>query len=116
MQKMEDHMTDLTHEMIPRRGLFGRFAGAMVLGLAGLATTPVRAQSATAPSDGPDWPGVLKGRHRQVVDAYDANAGFPLAFAYSFLAPNAGAATAVVVLRHGAFPIALGREMWQKYK
>jgi hypothetical protein len=59
---------------------------------------------------------VLKGRHRQVVDAYEANSGFPLAFAYTFLAPNAGAATAVVVLRHGAFPIALGNEMWGKYK
>ncbi len=112
-------MTDLTHDMtdmMPRRGFFGRFTGAMVLGLAGFATTPVRAETAAAPSDGPDWPGVLKGRHRQVVDAYDANSGFPLAFAYSFLAPNAGAATAVVVLRHGAFPIALGSEMWQKYK
>jgi hypothetical protein len=122
MQKMEDNMTDLTHDMIPRRGLFGRFAGAMAVGLAGLATTPVGAQSATAPSDGPDWPGALKGRHRQVVDAYDANAGFPLAFAYTFLAPhgppsvNSSAATAVVVLRHGAFPIALGDEMWRKYK
>ena len=122
MQKMEDSMTDLTHDMtdmIPRRGFFGRFAGAMVL--AGFATTPVRAQSAAATSDGPDWPGALKGRHRQVVDAYDANAGFPLAFAYTFLAthepPGAGssAATAVVVLRHGAFPIALGDEMWRKY-
>src|ERR1700730_4948942 len=119
MQKMEDHMTDLTHEMIPRRGLFGRFAGAMVVGLAGLATTPVRAQSATAPSDGPDWPGVLKGRHRQVVDAYDANAGFPLAFAYTFLAPHgpsSATATAAVVLRPVAFPIARSSEMWQKYK
>jgi hypothetical protein len=125
MQKMEDYMTDLTHDMtdkMPRRGFFGRFAGAMVLGLAGFATTPVRAQSAEVPSDGPDWPGALKGRHRQVVDAYDANAGFPLAFAYSFLAPHgppnasSSAATAVVVLRHGAFPIALGNEMWQKYK
>ena len=115
-------MTDLTHDMIPRRGLFGRFTGVMVLGLAGFATTPVRAETAAAPSDGPDWPGVLKGRHRQVVDAYDANAGFPLAFAYTFLASHeppgasASAATAVVVLRHGAFPIALGSEMWQKYK
>src|ERR1700733_6040555 len=83
-------MTTLTHDMtdmMPRRGLFGRFVGAMVL--AGLATTPVRAESTAAPSDGPDWPGALKGRHRQVVDAYDANAGFPLA---------------------------LGNEMWQKYK
>ena len=33
-----------------------------------------------APGDGPDWPGALKGRHRQVVDAYEANSGFPLAF------------------------------------
>ncbi len=116
-------MTDLTHDMtdkMPRRGFFGRFAGATVLGLAGFATTPVRAQSAAA--DGPDWPGVLKGRHRQLVDAYDANAGFPLAFAYSFLVPHgppsasSAAATAVVVLRHGAFPIALGNEMWGKYK
>jgi hypothetical protein len=122
---MEDYMSDLTHDMtdkMPRRGFFSRFGGAtMVLGLAGFAT-PVRAQSAAAPSDGPDWPGVLKGRHRQVVDAYDANAGFPLAFAYTFLAPygppsaSSVAATAVLVLRHGAFPIALGNEMWQKYK
>ena len=125
MQKMEDYLTDLTHDMtdmMPRRGLFGRFAGAMVLALAGFATTPVRAESAATPSDGPDWPGVLKGRHRQGVDAYDANAGFPLAFAYSFLVPHgppsasSSAATAVIVLRHGAFPIALGNEMWQKYK
>src|ERR1700691_4573631 len=120
MQDMEDYMSDLTHDMtdkMPRRGFFGRFAGAMAL--AGFATTPVRAQSAAAPSDGTDWPGVLKGRHRQVVDAYDANAGFPLAFAYTFLAPHgpsSATATAVVVLRHAAFPIALGSEMWQKYK
>jgi hypothetical protein len=117
MQKMEDDMTDFTHhttDKMPRRGFFGRFAGAMVL--AGLAATPVRAESAAGPSEGLVWPGVLKGRHRQVVDAYDANGGFPLAFAYTFLAPNAGAATAVIVLRHGAFPIALGSEMWQKYK
>jgi hypothetical protein len=120
---MEDYMTDLTHDMtdtMPRRGFFGRLAGAMAVGLAGFATTPARAESAAAPSDGPDWPGALKARHRQVVDAYDANAGFPLAFAYTFLAtngpPSASAATAVVVLRHGAFPIALGSEMWQKYK
>ena len=121
MRKMEDYMTALSHDItdkMPRRGFFGRFTGAMVLGLAGFATTPVRAETAAAPSDGPDWPGVLKGRHRQVVDAYDANAGFPLAFAYTFLAPHgpSATATAVVVLRHGAFPIALGNEMWQKYK
>src|ERR1700679_2078550 len=90
--------------------------------LAGFATTPVRAQPAAAPSGGPDWRGVLKGRHRQVVDAYDANAGFPLAFAYSFLAPHGPpsassvAATAVVVLRHGALPIAPGNDICKKKK
>src|SRR6202161_171392 len=112
-------MTTLTHDMtdtMPRRGFFGRLAGAMVL--AGFATAPVRAESTAAPSDGADWPGALKGRHRQVVDAYDANAGFPLAFAYTFLAPHgpSATATAVVVLRHGALPIALGNDIWQKYK
>jgi hypothetical protein len=56
MQKLEDYRTDLTHDMtdkMPRRGFFGRFAGATASGLAGFATTPARAQSAAAPSDGP---------------------------------------------------------------
>jgi hypothetical protein len=72
--------------------------------------------------DGPNWPGPLKGRHRQLVDAYEINGGTPLEWAYTFLAanpsPGAGivAATAVVVLRHAAFPIALGSDMWRKYK
>jgi hypothetical protein len=102
----------------PRRSLFGRLAGVTAVGLAGLMPSPLRAQPAAPASDGPNWPGKLPGRHRQVVDAYDVNGGFPLAFAYTFLAPNAapGAATAVIVLRHGAFPIALNNAMWEKYK
>ena len=107
-----------TLDVTPRRSFFGRLAGAMALGLAGLVPTPSRAQTAAAGPDGPEWPGTLKGRHRQVVDAIEVNAGFPLAFAYTFLAPNAapGAATAVVVLRHAAFPLALNNAMWEKYK
>ena len=72
--------------------------------------------------DGSDSPGTLKGQHRQVVDAYAPNDGFPLAFALTFLATNGPAraggvpATAVVVLRHTAFPLALDHTMWQKYK
>jgi hypothetical protein len=109
-------MTDLNrgiNDIAPRRGFF-RFGGAMALGLAGLASKPLYAQTQAA-DDGPNWPGALQGHHRQVVDAYEANAGFPLAFAYTFLVPNTSA-TAVVVLRHGAFPIALGNAMWEKYK
>jgi hypothetical protein len=118
---MEEQMVNLsldTHDVTPRRNFFGRLAGAMALGLAGLVPTPSRAQSAAPGFDGPDWPGLLKGRHRQVVDAIEVNSGFPLAFVYTFLAPNAapGAATAVIILRHGAFPIALNSAMWEKYK
>jgi hypothetical protein len=104
-----------TDNIAPRRGFFRRFGGAMALGLAGLGSKPLFAQTQAADVDGPNWPGALQGRHRQVVDAYEANAGFPLAFAYTFLVPNKSA-TAVVVLRHGAFPIALGNAMWEKYK
>jgi hypothetical protein len=115
MRKQTINHSPDTADGAPRRSLFGRLAGTVALGLSGLLTVP-RAEAATA--DGLDWPGKLKGRHRQVVDAYDANGGFPLAFAYTFLAPNPGpgAATAVVILRHGAFPIALNHAMWAKYK
>ena len=101
----------------PRRNFF-RLAGATVLGLAGLASASRVQAAPPVADDGPNWPGKLKGRHRQVVDAYEANSGFPLAFAYTFLLPYkaSGAATAVVVLRHGAFPIALNGAMWAKYK
>jgi hypothetical protein len=112
-----DVQTQNATDVAARRGFLRRIAGTMALGLAGFAATPVHAQPTPARTGGPDWPGTLKGRHRQVVDAYEANSGFPLAFAYTFLAPNDPAdATAVVVLRHGAFPIALGNEMWRKYK
>jgi hypothetical protein len=115
---MEDDMTNSiseTKEIAPRRSFFGRLGGAVALGLAGLIPKPLYAQAPQARPDGPNWPGTLQGRHRQVVDAYEANSGFPLAFAHTFLFPNESA-TAVVILRHGAFPIALGHAMWEKYK
>ena len=117
---MDIHMHDPT-DVTPRRGFFTRIAAsAMALGLTGLTSAPARA--AAGAEDGPDWPGTLKGRHRQVVDAYAPNDGFPLAFAYSFVAANGPAsaglvpATAVLVLRHTATPLALDHTMWQKYK
>jgi intracellular sulfur oxidation DsrE/DsrF family protein len=103
------------NDIAPRRGFFRRLGGAMALGLAGLAPKPLSAQTQAADDDGPNWPGTLQGRHRQVVDAYEVNAGFPLAFAYTFLVSNKSA-TAVVVLRHVAFPMALAHAMWEKYK
>jgi hypothetical protein len=104
-----------TIDMTPRRGFLRRVGSAAAVGLVGLMPGALHAQPAPTRSDGPNWPGILKGRHRQVVDAYEVNSGFPLAFAYTFLAPNESA-TAVIILRHGAFPIALGDAMWAKYK
>jgi hypothetical protein len=104
-----------TTDMTPRRGFLRRVGSTAAFGLAALMPGALHAQPAPKRSDGPNWPGLLKGRHRQVVDAYEVNSGFPLAFAYTFLAPNESA-TAVIILRHGAFPIALGDAMWAKYK
>ena len=56
------------------------------------------------------------------MDAYTPNDGLPLAFAFTFVATNGPAsegvvpATAVVILRSKAFPLALDHAMWQKYK
>jgi hypothetical protein len=108
-------------EPTPRRGFFKRCAASMMaLTLGGLTPAQLRADQETMGDD--QWPGELKGRHRQVVDAYAPNEGFPLAFAYTFIATNGPTtssvvpATAVIVLRHFAFPIALDHPMWQKYK
>lgn len=115
-------MNDADLDGAPRRSFFRGIAGVLTVGLAAMAARPLRAQPAMAPSQQPDWPGLLKGRHRQLVDAYTINDGAPLEFAYTFLAtnaalaPNAAAATAVIVLRHAAFPIALGDDIWQRYK
>jgi hypothetical protein len=106
--------------MAPRRMFLRRIAGAMGVGMAALAARPSRAEP--SPPQQPDWPGALRSRRRQMFDAYTVNGGAPLEFAYTFLAtngalaPNATAATAVLVLRHAAFPIALGDDIWRKYR
>jgi hypothetical protein len=107
-----------TTDGTPRRSMFGRLAGAVTVGFAGLVASPLHAQPAGAETDGPHWPGRLTGRHRQVVDGYDVSSGRPLEFAYTFLAtnPSPGAATLVIVLRAGALPIALESAMWEKYR
>jgi len=102
-------------DVAPRRTFFGHLGGVVAFGIASLVSRPAAAQAPATLTDGPNWPGTLQGRHKQVVDAFEPNSGFPLAFAYTFLLPNQSA-TAVVVLRHGAFPIALEHAMWEKYR
>jgi len=100
-------------EVTPRRSFFGRIAAMSALGLFGFASPATRAQA--DPSDGPDWPGPLKGRHRQVFDIYEINDGFPLGFANNFLSPNESA-TAVLIFRHRGLVYGVGSAMWAKYK
>jgi hypothetical protein len=111
---MEEEMREPiqeTTDVTPRRGFFGRIAAMSVLGLSGFATAAARAET----GDGPEWPGTLKGRHKQVFDVYDINEGSPLGFANNFLTPNESA-TAVLVFRHKGLPFALSHAMWEKYK
>ena len=98
MREPNQETTDVT----PRRGFFGRIAAMSVLGLSGFATAAARAET----GDGPEWPGTLKGRHKQVFDVYDINEGSPLGFANNFLTPNESA-TAVLVFRHKGLPFAM---------
>jgi hypothetical protein len=121
-------MYDDTTTATPRRSFLGRLAaGTMALGLTAFAPVTACAAGKTdstasdTTSEPSTWPGTLKAKHKQVVDAFEVNEGFPLAFAYTFLLPYAStngtsAATAVVVLRHTAFPIALTDPVWAKYK
>ncbi|HEX5435726.1 MAG TPA: hypothetical protein VFW98_01105 [Gemmatimonadaceae bacterium] len=109
----------------PRRGFLGRLAGAAVaLGVAGVAPLRLMAEPA-APQRGQDvedWPGTLRGKHRQVFDAVSPNDGFALLFAHVFLMTNSQASkipehdlNGVIVLRHEAAPLALTDAVWKKY-
>jgi hypothetical protein len=99
----------------PRRILFSRVCGAVAFGFSGLTAAPETRAAVT--DDGPDWPGKLNGRHRQVIDGYRMTDGSVPRFADNFLECNApGAAQVVVILRAGALPIALNSTIWAKYK
>ncbi|HXJ01817.1 MAG TPA: hypothetical protein VNH44_11375 [Micropepsaceae bacterium] len=108
MNDLDQH----TAEISPRRSFFG-IAALSALGVFGLATNAARAQP--APSDGPDWPGMLPGRHKQLFDVYTINEGFPLGFVNNFITPNQSA-TAVMIFRHQGLPYALNSMIWAKYK
>lgn len=98
-------------EGTPRRSFFG-MAAMSVFGLFGATA----AQAQPAQGDGPNWPGQLKGRHKQVFDVFTINDGFPLGFTNNFITPNGENGTAVMIFRHEGLPYALNSAMWAKYK
>ena len=101
-----------------RRDFLGRIAGALGAGAAALSMPRWLGASPPSISDDDKWLEKLHGKYRQVFDSYKPDDGFGLAYAMTFLntqGPNPDAG-AVVVLRHFAMPIALGHELWARYK
>ena len=107
-----------------RRAFIGKLAATAAAGAAGLTLTsalePEVLSAATigAAPDAEHWLDNLKGKHKQLVDAYEPNDGWPLGFAHTFLATQTPAEPggAVIVLRHMAMPIALDHSLWARYK
>jgi hypothetical protein len=113
--------------LTPRRGFLGRVAmTAAALGLSGSVPAALAAEAPRAAASGTDpqldaWFGRIKGKHRQVFDAPEANGGVVAIWPRVYMLtmdgtyPNEGD-TAVVILRHAAIPLAMQDSLWAKYK
>ena len=117
-------MSSLIASTTARRGFLGRIAAAAAaVGMSGAvparlaAETPARDMSADPALDA--WFGRIKGKHRVVFDAPEPNSGmaavWPRVYLDSMKATYPGDATAVVILRHGAIPLAMNDALWAKY-
>jgi intracellular sulfur oxidation DsrE/DsrF family protein len=121
---MFDSMDFSTH----RRGFLGKLAAAAALGVAGL--TPLRLEGEEPPKTaaGADpafeaWLNRIVGKHKMVFDAPEVNGGMPVVWPRVWLNSNNDSYgttdaqnNAVVILRHGAIPLAFQDAMWAKYK
>ena len=116
-------MSDLMATKTARRGFLGRIAAAAaVVGLGGV---PARAGAENARRDTSAdpaldaWFGKIQGKHRIIFDAPEPNDGlvaiWPRVYLNTMAATYPGTATAVVILRHGAIPLAMGDAVWAKY-
>ena len=116
-------MNDMITSPTARRGFLGRVAafaaGLTVAAPASLsAETPASDSSADPALDA--WFGRIKGKHKVVFDAPEPNSGmaaiWPRVYLNTMAATYPGAATAVVILRHGAIPLGMNDALWAKYK
>jgi hypothetical protein len=117
-------MSDLTASTTGRRGFLGGIAAvAAAAGLSGV--LPSRLAAENTPGDASldaaldAWFGKIKGKHRIVFDAPETNNGFvgiwPRVYLNTMEATYPGPATAVVILRHEAIPLAMNDALWAKY-
>jgi intracellular sulfur oxidation DsrE/DsrF family protein len=117
------HMKELLTSTTPRRGFLGRIAaftaGLTIAAPSALLAEPRRADSSADPALDA-WFGKIKGKHRMVFDAPEPNSGmiaiWPRVYLNTMEATYPGDATAVVILRHGALPLAMSDALWSKYK
>src|SRR4026209_358028 len=104
------------------------FMETMAAGAAGLSLLASPSLANTAPpdlalvDDADAWFKKVKGKHKIVYDAPEPHDGFPIIWSWVFYKTNNATGTpdneltAVVVLRHGAIPIAMEDKLWEKYK
>ncbi|HEX4986187.1 MAG TPA: twin-arginine translocation signal domain-containing protein [Burkholderiales bacterium] len=109
---------------LPRREFLGGLAAAATaIGLGGIEPGAVHAADAPAATQFQAWLDGIPGRYRQLYDAPAVNGGFALIWSHVFLVTAAqgygvpeSELGVVVVLRHGAIPIAFRDAAWEKYK
>jgi intracellular sulfur oxidation DsrE/DsrF family protein len=117
-------MDDDTKLQGNRRDFLGLAATVAAAGLG----TMVPGTTAVAAADGPNtdftrWLDSISGKHRQLYDMPEANQGMGLLWSWAFFmtGPEAFGVPesdlgVVMVLRHGALPLALTDSVWAKYK
>ncbi|HEX3533967.1 MAG TPA: hypothetical protein VHT23_07075 [Gemmatimonadaceae bacterium] len=117
-------MSDLTTSKTGRRGFLGGLAGvAAAAGLSGVFPSRLRAEDGrgerTLDAALDAWFGRITGKHRIIFDAPEPNSGmaaiWPRVYLNSMQATYPGTATAVVILRHAAIPLAMSDALWAKY-
>jgi hypothetical protein len=117
-------MPDLTASTTGRRGFLGGIAAvAAAAGLSGALPSRVAAENAhgegTLDPALDAWFGRITGKHRIIFDAPEPNSGmvgiWPRVYLNSMQATYPGPATAVIILRHAAIPLAMGDPLWAKY-
>jgi intracellular sulfur oxidation DsrE/DsrF family protein len=116
-------MSDLMATKTARRGFLGRIAAAAAV--VGLGGAPSRAGAESIRRDVSTdaaldaWFGKIQGKHRIIFDAPEPNNGlvaiWPRVYLNTMSATYPGTATAVVILRHGAVPLAMTDALWAKY-
>src|SRR5207247_2008492 len=115
----------ITDSKTPRRDFLGKLAvgAGTALALPSLLSPfDAAAINPGVAAEADEWFKKVKGKHKIIFDATEPNGGFPVAWSFIFYKTNNATGspdnelTAVVVLRHGAIPLAMEDRLWEKYK